>query len=58
MCFAFVLMLAISHHPPAKSSASAQRQAAHKGKISGCCNFYGRCNYRYSTVYTSGVEIS
>jgi hypothetical protein len=48
MCFAFVLMLTVFHHPQAKSSASAQRQAAYKGKISGFCNFYGRCNYRYS----------
>jgi hypothetical protein len=27
-----------------KSSASAQRQATHTGKISGHCNFCGGCN--------------
>jgi hypothetical protein len=28
-----------------KSSASAQKQATHTGKISGRCNFCGGCNY-------------
>ncbi len=36
-----------------RSSASAQRQTTQTGKISGCCNFYGRCNYRYSKHYWS-----
>jgi hypothetical protein len=37
-----------------KLSASAPRQATH----TGCCNFYGRCNYKYSTVHTSKIEMS
>jgi hypothetical protein len=31
-----------------KSSASIQRQATHLGKISGCRNFCGGCNYKFS----------
>jgi hypothetical protein len=31
-----------------KYSSSAQKQATHTGKISGCYNFYERYNYKYS----------
>jgi hypothetical protein len=30
-----------------KLSASAYGQATHTGKISGCCNFCGGCNYNF-----------